>query len=149
MATRDYAADGLTIHWDSSLCYHAAECIKAQPAVFDPNRRPWILTDDAPGDGIAAAIDACPSGALRYTRNGDEGAPAEAVVTISTRASGPLLVKGPVTVVDDHGAVVQQATQLAFCRCGASGNKPYCDGAHKAAGFSDPGIIDTHPGTDA
>ena len=41
MATRDYVTEsgGLTIHWDSSLCYHAAECVKAQPGVFDPKRR--------------------------------------------------------------------------------------------------------------
>ncbi|MEM8709206.1 MAG: (4Fe-4S)-binding protein, partial [Actinomycetota bacterium] len=72
MATRDYltGTGKLTIHWDSSLCYHAAACVSAEPGVFDPKRRPWIKTDEADDDAIAAAIDACPSGALSYSRAG-------------------------------------------------------------------------------
>ena len=149
MPTRDYPAEGLTIHWDSSLCYHAAECVKAQPAVFDPKRRPWIVTDDAAGDDIAAAIDNCPSGALTYTRaeadNEADNAPA---ASISVRAAGPLVVTGELEVVDDHGAVVRRATRLALCRCGSSDNKPYCDGTHASVDFDDPGVVDAHPGAD-
>jgi len=149
MATRDYPAEGLTIHWDSSLCYHAAECVKAQPEVFDPKRRPWIEPDAASGDAIAAAIDRCPSGALTYTRHDADAAPSgQAAATIAVTADGPLVVSGEVCVVDDHGAVVKQATRLALCRCGASAKKPYCDGSHAGAGFADPGIVDTHPGAE-
>jgi uncharacterized Fe-S cluster protein YjdI/CDGSH-type Zn-finger protein len=147
MATRDYSAPGLTIHWDSTLCYHAAECVKAQPAVFDPTRKPWIVTDDAAGDDIAAAIDKCPSGALTYTRVEDDAADGPAA-SISVRPGGPLVVSGELEVVDDHGAVVRRATRLALCRCGSSATKPYCDGTHASVDFDDPGVVDAHPGAD-
>lgn len=151
MATRDYptAAGGLTIHWDSSLCYHAAECVKAQPLVFDPMRRPWIVTEHASDDAIAAAIDACPSGALSYTRaeaGPADREPAETDVTIQVMPNGPVMIVGPAQVVDDQGGVVKRANRMALCRCGASANKPFCDGAHAAIGFSDEGLTDAHPG---
>lgn len=149
MATRDYitAGGGLTIHWDSSLCYHAAECVKAQPLVFDPKRRPWIETDHASDDDIAAAIDACPSGALSYTRaDGSDDAPSEVGVTIQVMPDGPVMIVGPAEVVDDQGGVVKAAKRMALCRCGASENKPFCDGAHASIGFSDAGLTDSHPG---
>ena len=151
MATRDYVTEsgGLTIHWDSSLCYHAAECVKAQPGVFDPKRRPWIKTDEASDDAIAAAIDACPSGALSYTRaDGGDDAPAETGVTIQVMPNGPVMVVGQAEVVDDQGGVVKSAKRMALCRCGASENKPFCDGAHAAIGFSDGGLTDSHPGSE-
>ncbi len=151
MATRDYVTESgqLTIHWDSSLCYHAAECVKAQPGVFDPKRRPWIKTDEASDDEIAAAIDACPSGALSYTRaDADAEAPAETGVTIQVMPDGPVMVVGPCEVVDDQGGVVKSGKRMALCRCGASENKPFCDGAHAAIGFSDAGLTDSHPGSD-
>ena len=151
MATRDYlTTDGLTIHWDSSLCYHAAECVKAQPLVFDPKRRPWIETEHASADQIAAAIDACPSGALTYTRaDADADTPAAEIgVTIQVMPDGPVMVSGPCTVVDDQGGVVKSGKRMALCRCGASENKPFCDGAHASIGFSDAGLTDSHPGAD-
>ena len=34
---------------------------------------------------------------------------------------------------------------MALCRCGASHNKPLCDGRHEEAGFSDPGEVQLRP----
>ena len=48
---------------------------------------------------------------------------------------GPLLVSGNVTVVASSGRIAWQGDNLALCRCGASKNKPFCDGSHKKAGF--------------
>ena len=48
---------------------------------------------------------------------------------------GPLVVKGPVDVRSGDGANQQEGVKSAFCRCGASANKPYCDGSHAAIGF--------------
>lgn len=45
-----------------------------------------------------------------------------------------------VTVVDHEGTVLASGPRLARCRCGASRNKPFCDGSHRDAGFSDPGV---------
>ncbi|MEX0702650.1 MAG: CDGSH iron-sulfur domain-containing protein [Planctomycetales bacterium] len=61
----------------------------------------------------------------------------QAEVKIVTRQNGPLLVTGPVTLVDHEGNVFDlgEKQSIALCRCGASGNKPFCDGSHKNCGF--------------
>jgi len=56
-------------------------------------------------------------------------------LTIKPLKDGPVLVKGNLTVLASGGRKAWQGTQAAFCRCGESGNKPFCDGAHKKAGF--------------
>lgn len=59
-------------------------------------------------------------------------------VTIKVRDNGPLLVDGPVTIVDAQGnqfAVPEGKPAVALCRCGASQYKPFCDGSHKTCGF--------------
>ena len=60
-------------------------------------------------------------------------------VKITVRDNGPLLVEGSFKLVDAAGnEFVLDAAKPAFalCRCGASQNKPFCDGAHKTCGFS-------------
>lgn len=56
-------------------------------------------------------------------------------ITISPKENGPLLMKGNLEVVTGTGKTINKVTQVAFCRCGASGNKPYCDGSHLTIGF--------------
>lgn len=56
-------------------------------------------------------------------------------VKIQAAKNGPLLVKGPVEILDSQGEVMRTADQVALCRCGQSATKPFCDGAHKKAGF--------------
>ena len=59
-------------------------------------------------------------------------------VTIRMRPNGPLLVEGPVTILDANGnafTVNPEKPAIALCRCGQSANKPFCDGSHKACGF--------------
>ncbi len=52
---------------------------------------------------------------------------------------GPLILKGNVTVSGGSGRSSWIGKQVALCRCGASENKPFCDGSHKKIGFkSDP-----------
>ena len=53
-----------------------------------------------------------------------------------TYANGPLFVRGHVRIVDEQGIVQREATRLALCRCGGSGNKPFCDGSHRTNGFT-------------
>ena len=60
-------------------------------------------------------------------------------VTIRVRDNGPLLIEGPITVVDAEGkSFVLPANKpaIALCRCGASANKPFCDGSHKTCNFT-------------
>jgi len=57
-------------------------------------------------------------------------------VTITPLNDGPNLVKGPAKVIDPEGNEFQvKGTAIALCRCGQSGNKPFCDGTHTKAGF--------------
>ena len=58
-------------------------------------------------------------------------------VKITVRPNGPYRVEGPVTLVDHEGKEWDLSGKTAFslCRCGASVNKPFCDGTHSKMGF--------------
>lgn len=56
------------------------------------------------------------------------------MITLSTR--GPLIVAGPVTIKTADGEVVARQAKSALCRCGHTGNAPFCDGSHQRVGFS-------------
>jgi CDGSH-type Zn-finger protein len=55
-------------------------------------------------------------------------------VTVTACAEGPLLVRGPVVVLDENGdEVPRHRATVALCRCGLSARAPWCDGSHKVA----------------
>ena len=57
-------------------------------------------------------------------------------VVIRTTQHGPLRVKGPATLEDADGTRFEVTRKTFFlCRCGASSNKPFCDGSHRRVGF--------------
>jgi CDGSH-type Zn-finger protein/uncharacterized Fe-S cluster protein YjdI len=56
-------------------------------------------------------------------------------LTIRPMPDGPLKVEGNLTLRAGSGRVAWQGTKTALCRCGASKNKPFCDGSHREAGF--------------
>lgn len=56
-------------------------------------------------------------------------------LSIKAVANGPLILKGNFAIRAASGRIAWQGTQAALCRCGHSGNKPFCDGSHKQAGF--------------
>lgn len=57
-------------------------------------------------------------------------------VTVTACANGPLIVRGDVDLVDEHGEPVEADRRtIALCRCGASATRPFCDGTHKSIGF--------------
>ncbi|PLL13123.1 iron-binding protein [Tabrizicola sp. TH137] len=59
----------------------------------------------------------------------------DGAVSVEPQKDGPLKVVGNLEIVSGTGRTVNRVTQVWLCRCGASKNKPYCDGSHKAAGF--------------
>jgi len=157
MTTRDYPTAGLTVHWDSEVCIHSRVCASSLSAVFRPGERPWIDADAAGADEIAATIDACPSGALRYTRAEDPASPHAigpsttgpvaavepppvTTTTVTPTQNGPLEVLGPITVLAADGTVLREGARMYLCRCGHSANKPFCDGSHARHGFTDDGL---------
>ncbi len=60
------------------------------------------------------------------------------VTMIQVLKSGPLLVKGAVSLTGVDGNVIptQAGQPVALCRCGHTANRPFCDGAHKANNFT-------------
>jgi CDGSH-type Zn-finger protein len=55
--------------------------------------------------------------------------------TIQVLPKGPYLVAGKITLLDASGNRIEAAEKIALCRCGASINKPFCDGTHSKIGF--------------
>ncbi len=73
-------------------------------------------------------------------------------VTIRLRPNGPLVVEGEFRVIDQEGNEFPLPTNkpvVALCRCGASKNKPFCDGAHKSCGFAAVELAPTPPANDS
>ncbi len=65
-------------------------------------------------------------------------APGQVVITVCP--DGPLLVRGPITLLDaDDRPIDPRRRTVALCRCGKSGIRPFCDGSHRH-GFRCPGV---------
>ena len=136
---KEYTNGELTVVWKPKKCIHAAVCVNTLPEVYDPNAKPWINPENASTDALKAQIDKCPSGALSYYMNAEgpkeEGSSAASNTKAEVIANGPLMVYGTVEVSDANGNMEVKERATAFCRCGASNNKPYCDGAHNDVKF--------------
>ncbi|HSG79772.1 MAG TPA: (4Fe-4S)-binding protein [Acidimicrobiia bacterium] len=145
MAKRTYETDAIRVLWNSERCIHTGNCLRALPAVFDTGKRPWVTIEGAAADEIARAIERCPSGALQYERlDDDPGEQPPKATTIVPRRTGPLYVRGDVTV-ETPGGAMERGYRMVLCRCGASRNQPFCDNSHKDIGFSDnPRVIPTY-----
>jgi CDGSH-type Zn-finger protein len=57
-------------------------------------------------------------------------------VKIQVKKNGSVRVTGTVDFVDAEGNVIETKTDFSLCRCGASKEKPFCDGSHRDAGFA-------------
>lgn len=135
---KEYSNGELTVVWKPKRCIHAAICVNTLPKVYDPNKKPWIEPENASIDELKSQIDKCPSGALTYYIKGEsENIKDMASNTrVEVMANGPLLVHGTLEVKDAGGKTESKSGVTALCRCGASDNKPYCDGAHKKIDFT-------------
>jgi CDGSH-type Zn-finger protein/uncharacterized Fe-S cluster protein YjdI len=70
---------------------------------------------------------------------GEKGDGCEArggTLKVQPMKDGPLIVNGNAEIVASTGRIAWQGTKTALCRCGASENKPFCDGSHRGAGFT-------------
>jgi uncharacterized Fe-S cluster protein YjdI len=136
--TKKYSNGEVTIVWKPGLCIHSAMCFKGLGEVFNPQKRPWITPEGATTEKIIQQVKKCPSGALSYYLNrevGDGEVEVEAETIVEPMINGPLMVYGNVSVRDSHGNITKKNNVTAFCRCGGSQNKPFCDGTHKKINF--------------
>lgn len=146
-----YGGKDVEILDNRSICAHVGLCTENLAAVFRLNREPWIDPDGAPPEAIAEAVRQCPSGALAANMRDSTGeatveGTAEGTVEdadlpagITVSHNGPYYARGDITLVDARWGAGANPRRYALCRCGASQNKPFCDGSHWAIKFSDAG----------
>ena len=140
MEKKNYTNGEVTIVWQPKTCIHSAKCWRGEnslPEVFDPNKKPWINAEGASSERIIQQVKNCPSGAISYFMNNEkeENQSISSETVAETIINGPLLVYGNITVKDSSGNQTKKNKVTAFCRCGASSNKPYCDGSHVKIDF--------------
>lgn len=133
----DYLGQGLTIHDNRSLCAHAGACTDGLSAVFRLRQEPWIDPHGASTAEIIEVIRKCPSGALSYTVDGVEHRDRDGSPAIFVSPNGPYVVTGGPELLDTQFGEGASTKQFTLCRCGASKNKPFCDGAHWEQKFTD------------
>lgn len=67
--TKEYTNGEVTIVWQSAKCTHSANCVRNNPAVFQPKEKPWIKPEASTTEKIIDTVNKCPSGALTYFLN--------------------------------------------------------------------------------
>jgi uncharacterized Fe-S cluster protein YjdI len=145
--THRYTKDNLTVIWRPEQCIHSTLCWKNLAEVFNPKERPWIKMDGASVEAIIEQVKKCPSGALSYELSNEQADDSgnetasepdplkTGIIAIKVRPNGPILIQNEceITHIDGRKEIIKG--NIALCRCGHSGNKPFCDGSHKLAGF--------------
>lgn len=127
---RNYVGRRITIHDNRAICAHAGYCTEGLAAVFDSEKEPWIDADGATADEIIATIARCPSGALSYSIDAVEQHGGSTDPGIAATENGPYAVTGGVELKGVEFGDGASAERFTLCRCGASRNKPFCDGSH-------------------
>jgi hypothetical protein len=123
-----------------SLCAFARFC--------DPHGQVWNLVGQTDQPRARALVEHvaghCPGGRL-VAKDRKTGSALEPkldpsiglVQDTAKKISGPLWVRGGIPVVGADGVSYEVRNRQALCRCGASSNKPFCDGSHASIGFKD------------
>jgi CDGSH-type Zn-finger protein len=139
-----FPGPGMNLSDEESLCAFARFC--------DPGGKIWSLierTDDPKVRELVIREAAhCPSGRLVVKDTATDAAhepklpPSVGIVEDpALRVSGPLWIRGGVPVESPDGRRYEVRNRVTLCRCGASQNKPFCDGSHASIKFQD-GIPD-------
>lgn len=93
--------------------------------------------DNAHRDGFQA------TGLPSFKEDKDTDLPAaDGPVRITARANSPVMFEGNIEVIATDGSRVARTGKSWLCRCGASGNKPFCDGSHGKIGFQKAGTAE-------
>jgi CDGSH-type Zn-finger protein/uncharacterized Fe-S cluster protein YjdI len=135
----------VSVLFEGKRCVHSRHCVLERPDVFVPNvQGEWIHPDAVAAEEVIKVAESCPSGAIRYERL--DGGPAESaplVNLVRVRENGPLAFRAELRL-----AGADAGLRATLCRCGASKNKPYCDGCHAQVGFAatgEPAAQDSPP----
>jgi uncharacterized Fe-S cluster protein YjdI len=133
-----YTGAAVDVSYDPVRCRHVAECIRGLPAVFDPDRRPWILPGGADAEDVVRVVARCPTGALRtHPITPAAGEQPVTPTEVNGAPGGPVLLRGDLHVTGPDG-VDERETRAALCSCGSTGDAPYCDGSGTCANWPRP-----------
>jgi CDGSH-type Zn-finger protein/uncharacterized Fe-S cluster protein YjdI len=137
-----YNGKSATVAWNKKLCIHVGECVRAEGALFDLERKPWCVPDTSDDENILDIVSRCPSGSLSvvFAESGKAETPT-AENSITVVYGGPLLVRGDLDIAGAQEESPGLNFRASLCRCGMSKNKPYCDNSHKQADFDDEGAV--------
>ncbi len=147
-ASRQAYLDQATVIRGAALSLTDVESLCAFARFCDPNTTVWRLvrkSDDASArQNFVDQTCACPSGRLVAWDNASGQAiepkyePSIALIEDPAKGcSGPAWLRGGVPLIGADGFAYEVRNRVTLCRCGASQNKPFCDGSHAASGFSD------------
>lgn len=131
----EYSNEEITIVWKPEVCMHSAKCVQGLPGVFKPKEKRWIQLENSNTEDVVKTVKTCPSGALSFYMNASGKAEVEEELISNTKVEvmdkGPLMVYGTLSIKHSDGREEQKTRATAFCRCGKTGNNPFCDGSHK------------------
>jgi len=123
-----------------------AEALCAFGRFCDPNGKVWnqvARTDDPEVRAMfVRQVNDCPAGRL-VAWDKAAGKPVESRLPVSIGliedpaqgCSGPIWLRGGIAVVSADGFAYEVRNRAPLCRCGASQNKPFCDGSHASIKF--------------
>ncbi|NIP39651.1 MAG: hypothetical protein GWO07_15260 [Candidatus Dadabacteria bacterium] len=134
---KEYEGKDISVFFNLALCYHAKECVNGLPSVFDKDAKPWINPQGSDTESIISTIKKCPSGALSYKLGDKQVRDFGLNEKITIEKDGPYRVSGNIELKIEQDLEPSSKEHFALCRCGASKNKPYCDGSHSGIGFTD------------
>jgi CDGSH-type Zn-finger protein/uncharacterized Fe-S cluster protein YjdI len=133
--TRTYTNGEITVLWKPEQCIHSTLCWKNLADVFNPRVRPWVNMKGANTDLIKDQVMKCPSGALSIAEELPSTEMENTNTQIEVTPNGPVVIKSSCMIKHADGREELREGKTFLCRCGASNNKPYCDGAHKKINF--------------
>jgi len=130
----------LILNDQENLCAFARFC--------DPEGKIWSLIENTDDPKIQELVIReamhCPSGRLTLhdKKTGKEVehdlSPSIGVIEDPPlKCSGPLWIRGGITIESQDGTHYEKRNRVTLCRCGASSNKPFCDGSHASIKFND------------
>ena len=129
-----FQGEGLSLDDDISLCTKAGFCGDRFTTV-------WRLLEEAEDPDVRERIrtmtSLCPSGRIATQLAGAERDEPPYEPSIAIERDGPVWVRGGIPVVAADGTTYEVRNRQTLCRCGASQNKPFCDGTHRTNGFRD------------
>jgi CDGSH-type Zn-finger protein len=131
-----------------ALSLSDAEGLCAFGRFCDPHGSVWneVARTDEPATRarFLRQVHHCPAGRLVASDNAaDQPLEPELPVSVGLvedppeKCSGPIWLRGGIPVVAADGFAYEVRNRVTLCRCGASKNKPFCDGTHAAIGFLD------------